>query len=75
MLDGKKANLEQSDVERRNTIATLLADWGLGDHWRYEDFKVGWVKGEEHESFYSDNNFLWSFVFIIIKNNKNLYTR
>ena len=29
MLDGKKANLEQTDVERRNTIATLLADWGL----------------------------------------------
>ena len=29
MLDGKKANLEKSDVERRNTIATLLADWGL----------------------------------------------
>lgn len=31
MLDGKKANLEKSDVERRNTIATLLADWGLVD--------------------------------------------
>ncbi len=29
MLDGKKANLEESDVERRNTIATLLSDWGL----------------------------------------------
>lgn len=29
MLDGKKANLEKSDVERRNTIATLLSDWGL----------------------------------------------
>jgi hypothetical protein len=29
MLDGKKANLEQTDVERRNTIATLLSDWGL----------------------------------------------
>ena len=29
MFDGKKANLEQTDVERRNTIATLLADWGL----------------------------------------------
>ena len=29
MLDGKKANLEQSDVARRNSIATLLADWGL----------------------------------------------
>ena len=31
MLDGKKSNLEQSDVERRNTIATLLSDWGLVD--------------------------------------------
>ncbi len=29
MLDGKKANLEESDVHRRNTIATLLSDWGL----------------------------------------------
>lgn len=29
LLDGKKSNLEVSDVERRNTIATLLADWGL----------------------------------------------
>lgn len=29
MLDGKKSNLEQTDVERRNTIATLLSDWGL----------------------------------------------
>ena len=29
LLDGKKSNLEQSDVERRNTIAQLLSDWGL----------------------------------------------
>jgi len=29
MLDGKKSNLEESDVQRRNTIATLLQDWGL----------------------------------------------
>ena len=29
MLDGKKSNLELSDVQRRNTIATLLQDWGL----------------------------------------------
>ena len=28
-LDGKKANLEKNDILRRNTIATLLADWGL----------------------------------------------
>lgn len=29
LLDGKKANLEYSDIKRRNTIAVLLADWGL----------------------------------------------
>lgn len=29
MLDGKKANLEESDIRRRNTIAQLLDDWGL----------------------------------------------
>jgi len=28
-LDGKEANLSINDVERRNTIAALLADWGL----------------------------------------------
>lgn len=31
MLDGKKSNLELTDVQRRNTIATLLQDWGLVD--------------------------------------------
>lgn len=29
LLDGNKSTLEKSDLERRNTIATLLADWGL----------------------------------------------
>jgi len=29
LLDGKKSNLEDSDIQRRNSIATLLADWGL----------------------------------------------
>lgn len=29
LLDGKKSNLEENDVARRNTIATLLSDWGL----------------------------------------------
>ena len=29
MLDGKKANLELNDIARRNTIATLLSDWGI----------------------------------------------
>ena len=56
-----KTFIEKS-IDILNPGGYFLADWGLGDHWRYEDFKVGWVKGEEHESFYSDNNFLWSFV-------------
>ena len=29
LLDGKKSNLEVNDLERRNSIATLLSDWGL----------------------------------------------
>ena len=28
-LDGKHANLTSNDVQRRNRIAQLLADWGL----------------------------------------------
>ena len=28
-LDGKATNLSQNDIERRNTIAGLLEDWGL----------------------------------------------
>jgi len=29
LLDGKPSNLIENDLERRNTIVTLLADWGL----------------------------------------------
>lgn len=29
LLDGKKSNLEENDIARRNTIAQLLSDWGL----------------------------------------------
>jgi len=28
-LDGKEANISTGDIERRNTIAKLLQDWGL----------------------------------------------
>ena len=28
-LDGKKTNLSENDIARRNTIAHLLQDWGL----------------------------------------------
>ena len=40
MLDGKKANLEENDIARRNTIATLLSDWGLIDFVRKEELNV-----------------------------------
>jgi hypothetical protein len=29
LLDGKPSNLMENDVERRNTVSTLLSDWGL----------------------------------------------
>jgi hypothetical protein len=31
LLDGKKSNLVENDVARRNTISILLSDWGLLD--------------------------------------------
>ena len=37
-----------------------LIDWGLGDHWRFSDYKVGWVKNGEHEYAYGQDNFLSS---------------
>lgn len=40
----------------------LLIDFGLGDHWRFENFKVGWSKDGEHEFSYHADNFLWSTV-------------
>ena len=29
MLDGKPSNFTEDDIGRRNTITTLLSDWGL----------------------------------------------
>ena len=29
LLDGKPSNLVENDIQRRNTIVTLLSDWGL----------------------------------------------
>lgn len=29
MLDGKPSNFTEDDISRRNTITTLLSDWGL----------------------------------------------
>lgn len=40
----------------------LYADWGLGDHWRFDKYKIGWVKDGEQEYAYEADNFLWSTV-------------
>ena len=40
LLDGKKANLEENDIARRNTIATLLSDWGLIDFVKKEELPI-----------------------------------
>ena len=39
LLDGKKANLEETDLARRNTIATLMSDWGLVEIQNNEEAK------------------------------------
>lgn len=45
-----------------NEGGVLFVDWGLGDHWRFENYKIGWVRGDEHEYAYSNDNYLWSTI-------------
>ena len=45
-----------------NEGGRLFVDWGLGDHWRFANYKVGWCKGDEQEYAYENDNYLWSFV-------------
>tara|TARA_R110001592_G_scaffold198339_12_gene446544 strand:+ start:464 stop:1081 length:618 start_codon:yes stop_codon:yes gene_type:complete len=41
----------------------IFIDFGLGNHWtKFENFKVGWVKGGEHEWEYEEKNFLQSCI-------------
>lgn len=35
-----------------------LIDWGLGDHWRFSDYKVGWCRNGQREFAYTRENFL-----------------
>ena len=48
--------------ENLNPNGILYVDWGLGDHWRFENYKIGWVKNGEQEHAYKNDNFLWSTV-------------
>ena len=38
---------------RHLQIQEIFLDWGLGDHWRFKNYKVGWFKDGEHEWFYN----------------------
>jgi len=38
----------------------VLLDWGYGDHWRFPNYKIGWVKNGEQEYCYGETNYLWS---------------
>ena len=48
--------------EHLNESGNLYVDWGLGDHWRFENYKIGWIKNGEQEHAYQDDNYLWSTV-------------
>ena len=48
--------------ENLNDGGRLYVDWAYGDHWRFKKYKVGWVKDNEHEYAYGNDNFLWSGV-------------
>lgn len=56
--DPKK--MMQSFYEILKEGGMILIDWGLGDHWRFDNYKVGWIKEGEHEWCYEKDNFLWS---------------
>jgi len=38
----------------------ILIDWAVGDHWRFDEFAVGWKHHGYHEFAYHEENFLWS---------------
>lgn len=43
-----------------NPGGKVFLDWGLGDHWRFKEYKVGWKSEKEHEYAYGKDNYLWS---------------
>ena len=47
-------------IKHMNPGGAVMLDWGLGDHWRFENYKVGWVRDGEHEFAYADDNKLYS---------------
>lgn len=50
----------QKCIDHLTPNGHALIDWGLGDHWRFPDYKVGWVRDSQHEYAYRPDNFLYS---------------
>lgn len=48
--------------EHLNETGRLYVDFGLGDHWRFKNYKIGWLKDNEQEYAYKSDNYLWSTV-------------
>jgi SAM-dependent methyltransferase len=58
--------------EHLNDAGQLYVDWGLGDHWRFDNYKIGWKKDDEHEYCYGEENYLWAMIWDdSILNDKN----
>ena len=55
-------SLIEKSLKLLREMGILFVDWGMGDHWRFKNYKVGWVKDGEHEFAYHEDNFLWSTV-------------
>ena len=49
-LDGKKANLSDNDVQRRNRIIKLLSDWGLVEIVKETELKYNKKKKDETQN-------------------------
>ena len=45
-----------------NDGGRMFLEWGLGDHWRFDNYKIGWVKDGEQEYAYQPENYLWSTI-------------
>lgn len=56
-------NLEsffEQSFDSLNEGGHLYVDCGLGDHYRFKNYKVGWLKDGEHEWGHFEGNYLWS---------------
>lgn len=55
-------NFFKKCYEHLNENGNLYVDFGLGDHWRFDNYKIGWVKDGEQEYAYEKDNYLWSTI-------------